>query len=422
QMKDPELRFWNADAVLAGEKREVFIVEGECDALAMVEAGLSIDAVLSVPNGAPSQASDAPEQQDRYRFVETALGEGMGKVKKFVIAVDQDAPGLALRQDLVRLLGPARCSFIDWPYGCKDANEFLLKFGAEDLRSYLTEAAQEWPVEGLYRLSELPEQAPFETWLPGFREWENKLRFAARTVSVCTGYPGHGKTSLMTQIWYQICRDYNLSVAMASFETRPKPHQRKNIRQFMYGKPQGELSDNQIAEADKWADDHMYWMVHPNRKPSLRWLLDTAEVAIIRHRVRSVSIDPWNRLEGDRPQGMSETDYIGQCLDECIDFANDMNVHVQILAHPAKTDPNHRKSPPQLYDIAGSSHWNNKVDLGLCVHRPATFEGGQRKTEANLYVLKTRFEELGYPCKLALDYRLDQRRYVSTDYQVGAVP
>src|SRR6185312_8462100 len=250
QMKDPELRFWNADAVLAGEKREVFIVEGECDALAMVEAGLSIDAVLSVPNGAPSQASDAPEQQDRYRFVETALGEGMGKVKKFVIAVDQDAPGLALRQDLVRLLGPARCSFIDWPYGCKDANEFLLKFGAEDLRSYLTEAAQEWPVEGLYRLSELPEQAPFETWLPGFREWENKLRFAARTVSVCTGYPGHGKTSLMTQIWYQICRDYNLSVAMASFETRPKPHQRKNIRQFMYGKPQGELSDNQIAEAD----------------------------------------------------------------------------------------------------------------------------------------------------------------------------
>lgn len=420
QITGGELRFWNLDAALKGDQREIIITEGEMDCLALVEAGCEADQVVSVPNGAPMQSSDAPEQQDRYRYIDAALKEGLAKAKRFIIAVDADAPGLALRQDLVRLLGPARCWFIDWPDGIKDANEFLVRYGGEHLRMFITEGAKEWPIEGLYRLSELPEQAPLETWKPGFPEWESKLLFAAKTVSVVTGYPGSGKTVLMSQIWYQICRDYGLSAAVATFETRPKPHQRKNIRQFMFGRPMVELTDAQLATADSWIDDHIYWMVHPNRKPSLRWLLDTAEVAVVRHNARIIEIDPWNKLEGDRPHGMSETDYIGQCLDECLDFANDLNVHLQILAHPAKPgDSQQRKQAPALYDIASSAHWNNKVDQGLSVHRPTLFENGQRKTEATLHVLKARFEELGYPCKLNLDYRLSERRYVSIDYQAA---
>lgn len=420
QTKDPELRFWNLDAVLKSDMREVIITEGEMDALALVEAGCERDQVVSVPNGAPMRSSDSPDEMDRYRYVAAGLKEGLARAKRFIIAVDADGPGLALRQDLVRLLGAARCYFIDWPDGVKDANEFLIRFGGEDLRMYVTEGAKEWPIEGLYRLSELPEQAPLEIWKPGFLEWESKLHFAAKTVGVVTGYPGSGKTVLTMQIWYQICRDYGIKAAVATFETRPKPHQRKNLRQFMHGKPQAELTDEEVSTADRWIDEHIFWMVHPNRKPSLKWLLDTAEVAVVRHNARVIQIDPWNKLEANRPQGMSETDYIGQCIDECLDFANDLNVHMQILAHPAKpADPQARRHAPVLYDIAGSAHWNNKVDQGLSVHRPVLFEDGQRKTEATLHVLKSRFEELGYPCKLNLDFRLSERRYVSVDYQAG---
>jgi twinkle protein len=56
------------------------------------------------------------------------------------------------------------------------------------------------------------------------------------------------------------------------------------------------------------------------------------------------------------------------------------------------------------------------VDQGFLVHRPEIFDGGNRKTEAVLYHRKARFEELGYPCKLTLDYALTKGRYVSTDY------
>jgi twinkle protein len=75
-----------------------------------------------------------------------------------------------------------------------------------------------------------------------------------------------------------------------------------------------------------------------------------------------------------------------------------------------------RGDPASLEDISGSKHWDNMVDQGFVVHRPEIFDGTNRKTEAVLYHRKARFEELGYPCKLALDYQISRGRYVSTDY------
>jgi twinkle protein len=100
-----------------------------------------------------------------------------------------------------------------------------------------------------------------------------------------------------------------------------------------------------------------------------------------------------------------------------LDFARDLNVHVQIIAHPAKMDSKARGGRPSLEDIAGSKHWDNKTDLGLCVYRPKVFEKGERMTEAHIFVLKSRFDELGYPCKLSVDYRIAEGRFVSTDYK-----
>ena len=125
-----ELRFFNLDAVLAGTAQAVYITEGEMDALALAEAGVPAEQVVSVPNGAPVRSSEQPEEQDRYRFVDAGLEEGFSRFKRYILLTDNDAPGLALRQDLVRLLGPARCWFVEWPREVKDANDVLLQHWA----------------------------------------------------------------------------------------------------------------------------------------------------------------------------------------------------------------------------------------------------------------------------------------------------
>ena len=59
--------------------------------------------------------------------------------------------------------------------GREDANEFLVKFGAADLRIYIEEDAKEWPVEGVYGLLDIPEPEPLVLWRPRFPEWNDRM-------------------------------------------------------------------------------------------------------------------------------------------------------------------------------------------------------------------------------------------------------
>ncbi len=93
QQDGGELRFWNLDAALAAKSEKVYITEGEMDALALLEAGIPEAEVISIPNGAPVRSSPEPEEQDRYRYVDAGLEEGLSRCKRFVLATDGDPPG-----------------------------------------------------------------------------------------------------------------------------------------------------------------------------------------------------------------------------------------------------------------------------------------------------------------------------------------
>jgi twinkle protein len=53
-------------------------------------------------------------------------------------------------------------------------------------------------------------------WRPGFEEWERKVMLAPRTLSVVTGHPGHGKTALWNQIWFNVIKRYDVPFCGAS--------------------------------------------------------------------------------------------------------------------------------------------------------------------------------------------------------------
>ncbi len=426
QTKGGRTIFFNLDRVIEANPDTVFITEGEWDALALVEAGIPYHQVLSVPNGAREHSQKDEGQSEGeipkgYRYVEEALEYGLKRVKRFVWCGDNDSAGLCLRQDMMNIIGPARFWYVEWPEGIKDANEYLVRDpeGRETLAERVMRGCMPWPVEGLFGFDDIPEPPPLTIWNTEFGDWDKKLHFSPGMLSVCTGHPGHGKTSAMLQLWTGIARGYDFGLCFASFETRIKPHQRRIIRQAFHGKQEWQMSDEEKRKADDFIRHHFKWILHKTEQPELDWVLDMAEVAIIRHGCRVLQIDPWNRLEGNRRPGENETDYIGRCLRSVHTFAKQMNVHVQILAHPSKMDGNRKGSPPQLEDIAGSKAWDSMPDQGLCVHRPKKFEGGQRKTEAILYHLKKRYDELGQECALGLNYDLKHGIFVSRELGKG---
>ena len=135
-VKGAELIPWNIDAIKGKEK--CYITEGEIDTLSLIAAGL--EEVVSVPNGA-----GGANLQWLDRFVESHFDDKA----EIILAMDTDKRGVELRDELVRRLGVDRCKVVAWGEGCKDANEYLLKYDLPRLRQQVEQAA-EIPLEGVF--------------------------------------------------------------------------------------------------------------------------------------------------------------------------------------------------------------------------------------------------------------------------------
>ena len=115
--------------------------EGEFDKLSFEVVGeLSC---VSVPDGAPSR--DSKDLSAKFSFIDD-LKSRLDEVDTHIIAVDSDLPGKILAAELSKRLGPAKCKFVEWPEGCKDANEVLLKHGVDILKDCISNA-HDWNSE-----------------------------------------------------------------------------------------------------------------------------------------------------------------------------------------------------------------------------------------------------------------------------------
>ena len=114
------------------------ITEGEFDCAAVYEA--SKRNVVSVPNG----------RQD-FGWIE-ANWEVLEKYKKIILCGDNDEAGHEMIEKLIPKLGEYRCSVVQIPETCKDANEVLVKHGKFFLSAIIKEA-KEVNLSGILRLA-----------------------------------------------------------------------------------------------------------------------------------------------------------------------------------------------------------------------------------------------------------------------------
>ena len=125
--KGAEKVFYNIDATVGHDS--VIIVEGDMDVCAIHESGFK--SVVSVPNGATLNTNNLDYLDNCIDYFEDK--------EKIIIAVDTDEAGIALQTELVRRFGAEVSWVVDFG-DCKDANEYLIKYGATSLSSILKTA------------------------------------------------------------------------------------------------------------------------------------------------------------------------------------------------------------------------------------------------------------------------------------------
>ncbi len=403
------LTLWNHDALLSSEDRPLVITEGEWDALAAIQSGFV--RTVSVPNGAPAQATDKPEESKRYQFLWRSK-DLLDKVKQVIIAADGDGPGKMLAADLARWLGPERCKFVKYPHDCKDLNEVLKAYGTGGVAELLG-GAKPYPVKGLYRLDEFPEPPPTTSLSVGIEGLDDHFRLTLGTFSVISGWAGHGKTSLLMRMLANLM-ERGVNIALGSFETMPRPILERRMRACLYHC--GELGPKAASHgpADELMAKRLSVIAHTARDEDteldLDYIIELAKIAVLRDGVRLLVLDPWNEIEHKRRSDETETEYVSRAIRSLKRFALNYECAVWLVAHPRKPHSDGNPKPPSLYDLAGSAHFANKADYGLIIHRD-----DMAGTQIEARVVKVRMGLPGKPGRVTLNWEQSL-----SDYRVAA--
>lgn len=415
QDKDAVKCFWNHDALLDpalqdGSQR-LIITEGEMDALTAIQCGFPL--TVSVPDGAPQQATDGPidpTTDKKFSFVFRAW-EHLKKIKQVVIAVDNDPAGQVLANELMRRLGHWRCLFVTYPDGCKDLNDVLLKHGQAEVARVLA-GAKLVPVKGLYKLSDYPDMGDIVTYETGWPALDGNLKIARGEFMVVTGIPGHGKSTWLLNLSMNLALRQGWRICVGSFEARVKPILVRDLRCFHGGWDADEFIERNYSFIDQKP-------LTEDEDADIDWILDRASDAVIRYGCDMLILDPWNEIEHKRRRDETETEYVSRAIRAVKRFALNHDVVVAVVAHPQKMNvgQNNAVKEPTLYDISGSANWYNKADHGIVIHRP-----NLDSALVNVIIKKVRIKpEMGREGVVQFKFDVDARKFLdAADDILGA--
>ena len=381
--KGAEKVFYNIDSIVGFEY--CVIVEGEMDVLALHEAGITN--AISVPNGATLNTNNLD-------YLDACIDYFEDK-DKIILACDSDDAGLALQTELVRRLGSEVCflaSFED----CKDANEYLQKYGKEKLSERIS-GARPVPLENVTTFRDIEDEVTDfvrNGFKPGFQVGLQNFddifsTYTGQFITV-TGIPSSGKSDFVDQMVVGYNANYGWKTAFASPENQPTYlHAHKLMRKTWQGMPTAADIDT-----DRWNEvaDHCnsnYYHIDMERYTLDSVLRKGAEL-VKRKGIKCLVIDPFNKV---RDVGGSDdvNRYTMEYLAKIEIFAKKYDVLVFIVAHPTKMykTQDGKIEEPTMYNIKGGGEWYDASYHGILVHR----DYEQQTVKAK--VLKVKFQNLG---------------------------
>ena len=403
-----ELLPYNIDGIKGC--KECIITEGEMDALSFYEVGRHD--VVSVPNGANANLD----------YLDDYIEEYFDDKETIYIASDTDTKGVMLRDELLRRFGAERCRVLEYGDGCKDANEHLMKYGRNSLLKCL-EDAPETKLEGIFTVSDFEQSldALFESgWQKGvtigFENFDRLCSFETKRLCIVTGIPGSGKSEFIDEIAERLNMRYGWRFAYFSPENAPLSYHASKLIEKFTGKrfSSKTLSFGEYKEVKEHLEQDFFFIC-PSDNFRVDTILDRAKYLVRRRGIKSLVIDPYNRIESEQGN-RSETLYISELLDRLTNFAQRNDLLVILMAHPTKQPRNKDGviEAPTLYDISGSANFFNKADFGIVVHR------NREENTVEVHVQKVKFRHLGEVGTALFKYNINNGRYVP--YTVGVEP
>lgn len=218
--------------------------------------------------------------------------------------------------------------------------------------------------------------------------------------TVITGLPNSGKSEWLDALMVNLAKQGDWKFFIYSPENQPLALHHAKILEKYIGKPfdpgpTTRMERDELESGEDWMDGKFHFC-KPARPEMEHILVEGIDNVCSKSQnwKTGVVIDPWNFLEHHRPAGMSETEYVSDCLSRVIEHVRAYHVHLWLVAHPAKQLP--RKdgtyAVPGPRDISGSAHFWNKTDSAITVHRDQQ-GGGQ---DVQIHVLKIRFKHIGH--------------------------
>jgi hypothetical protein len=379
-------------------------ISGNCDVLALEECG--IHNAVTLPDGAPSSVGGGDKRYAALGNCKTALAG-----KKYVLAGDMDIPGLAHREELARRLGKVNCLVVEWPEGCKDANQTLMEHGPDAVCEAILDA-KPYPIEGLYEVDDYVAEVLdlYQNGRPkglstGWSAVDEFYTVKELDLCIVLGIPNMGKSSFMDALAVNMARLHDWKFAVCSFETMPHEHISTLVEKIA-GLPFSDgfspkMDPPTLRKSLEFANEHFVFIRGEEQQPTVDFILERAADAVLRHGIKGLIIDPYNEIEHARGD-KNETEYVSDLLSRLRRFNRSHGVTTWLICHPTKMrrDENGIVPPPTLYDAMGSSHFNNKADSSFTVHRP---DFNSPITE--IYVRKIRHRWTGKPSPTPIKLR-----------------
>ena len=225
---------------------------------------------------------------------------------------------------------------------------------------------------------------------------------------IVTGIPGSGKSEWLDMVMVKAIQKHRWKWVVFSPENYPPEfHFQKLAEKYMdspmfakYGRKP--LSPDDINRAITGLSEYVTIVTPEESGLTIDKVLAKFRLAKQKYGINAAIIDPYNEVEHKRAKNVSEVEYQSEFLSRVRNFGRLHDIEMFVVAHPTKMffgdDGEYRV--PNMYDISGSAHWNNKADIGISVWR--SFQRQDNLT--NVHILKVRDKNIGKRGKVVFDW------------------